>query len=144
MSMPEFSNKPLNKELYIFMKQSGWVLHPHLRSGDYFIHNGAYDRKASSNDGLFEGKNGRFYYCAFQEERDENGKLKWFRGSISSKSKKSNKYRNEIEIKLISDSLDASSSDGWEIITDSEDGEGHNDPLIKESINKIKDFVRKV
>jgi hypothetical protein len=66
-------------------------LHP--RSGEKFIHNGVYNKSAKSNEGLYQGKDGKYYYCSFQEHLKDDGTFHFLQYSIQKKSRTSSNYK---------------------------------------------------
>ena len=84
---PTFVNRPYTKELFYFLINLGWKMRLHPNSGERFIHNGDYDRNAKSNGGLYKGKDGKYYYCSFQEYLKEDGSFDFFQYSIKKKSR---------------------------------------------------------
>jgi hypothetical protein len=142
MKQVRFLNQPLNEEMFTFMKNLGWEINVHPEIGESFIHNGVYDRKASSKDGEYKGKDGRYYYCVFQESRDDEGKLLWYRSRISSSKKGSSSYRNELEINLFESSNDT--PPGWDLPVGAEFDVVNDDPRIRQTIDKFKRFVSQI
>ena len=134
-----FLNQPLNEEMFTFMKSQGWEINIHPTIGESFIHNGTFNRSASSKDGEFKGKNGYYYYCVFQEERNKEGVLLWYRARISKSRKGSTKYQNELEINLFHDSN--TTPPGWELPVGAEFNVTNNDQRIRQTINKFKKLV---
>lgn len=91
LDKPRFIGRPNNENLYYHLKSLGWDMTLH-RDSEVFIRNGKYDRSAKSNDGLYKGKDGKYYYCSFQEHLKDDGSFHFFQFSIQKKSRTSGKY----------------------------------------------------
>jgi len=93
LSNPAFIGRPHNEDLFYFLKSIGWNMNLHPRSGEKFIHNGVYNKSAKSNEGLYQGKDGKYYYCSFQEHLKDDGTFHFFQYSIQKKSRTSSNYK---------------------------------------------------
>lgn len=93
LSNPAFIGRPHNENLFYFLKSIGWNINLHPRSGEQFIHNGRYDRSAKSNGELYKGKDGKYYYCSFQEHLKDDGTFHFFQYAIQKKSRTSSNYK---------------------------------------------------
>ena len=136
---PSFKNRPYTKELFFFLLNQGWKMRLHPRRGEGFIHNGAYDRSAKSNDGLYKGKDGKYYYFSFQEILREDGSFDFIHFSIMKKSRTVRDSKTVIQ-GFLNSRKDIPDPPGWKV------NPGHQwevtEEDIREKIDEIKDLIK--
>jgi hypothetical protein len=139
-SNPSFTSRPHNKELFYFLKALGWKMNLHPRAGERFIHNGVYDRSARANDGLYLGKDGKYYYCGFQEYLKDDGQLDFFQFSIMRKSK-SVRDSQPVTNGLLSTGEMPTIPPGWEVNPDSDYQYKVTSVDLRDKIDEIKSLL---
>ena len=140
LNKPRFIGRPHNENLYYHLKSRGWNMTLH-RGRESFIRNGKYDRSAKSNDGLFKGSDGKYYYCSFQEHLKDDGSFHFFQYSIQKKSRTSSNYKVLMAGTLTTDKYEPLPP-GWP-----EDPNFVHDvtpKMVDEKVSEIKSLIKSV
>ena len=140
LNKPRFIGRPHNENLYYYLKSLGWDMTLH-RGNEYFIRNGKDFRGPKSNDGLFKGSDGKYYYCSFQEHLKEDGSFHFFQYSIQKKSRTSSNYKVLMAGTLTTDKYEPLPP-GWP-----EDPNFVHDvtpKMVDKKINEIKTLIKSV
>ena len=140
LNKPRFIGRPHNENLYYHLKSRGWNMTLH-RGRESFIRNGKYDRSAKSNDGLFKGSDGKYYYCSFQEHLKDDGSFHFFQYSIQKKSRTSSNYKVLMAGTLTTDKYEPLPP-GWP--EDSNFAHDVTPKMVAKKINEIKALIKSV